>query len=263
MINDALGVISTAHLIHADRNPLKARSPECLQLAALHSMAVDFAKTGAPAEMPLALRPREFPDFMERWERPMYVSNGVLGKLYRAALCHEENAEALLPAAPPSCVYDPDLEVAGFDKFLDTAEEQYEAYAEKLGTLMTYYSAEGEDEILTGNIRNKLVYLRRDNKRYFEMKDRIIAAVDALHAEVRGWLRACRADDASKVASAWYHVTYHPDRRGEKRFWSFPWIVCDTLLAIKAARRCRKRVEDAAVPMDCNASATPMDCNAS
>ncbi|RLM75578.1 putative RNA-dependent RNA polymerase 2 [Panicum miliaceum] len=254
MINDALGVISTAHLIHADRNPLKARSPECLQLAALHSMAVDFAKTGAPAEMPWALRPREFPDFLERWEKPMYISNGVLGKLYRAALRHAENAEALLPEAPPSCAYDPDLECPGFHDFLDAAEEHYEAYAERLGTLMTYYSAEREDEILTGNIRNKLVYLRRDNKRYFEMKDRIIAAVNALHAEVRGWLRAHRDEDASKLASAWYHVTYHPDRRREKRFWSFPWIACDTLLAIKAARRCRKRVEDAAaVPMDCDA----------
>jgi len=255
MINDALGVISTAHLIHADRNPLKARSPECLQLAALHSMAVDFAKTGAPAEMPWALRPREFPDFLERWEKPMYISNGVLGKLYRAALRHEENAEALLPEAPPSCAYDPDLECPGFHDFLDAAEEHYEAYAERLGALMTYYSAEREDEILTGNIRNKLVYLRRDNKRYFEMKDRIIAAVDALRAEVRGWLRARRDEDASKLASAWYHVTYHPDRRSEKRLWSFPWIACDTLLAIKAARRCRKRVEDdaAAVPMDCDA----------
>ncbi|PUZ47542.1 hypothetical protein GQ55_7G174000 [Panicum hallii var. hallii] len=254
MINDALGVISTAHLIHADRDPLKARSPECLQLAALHSMAVDFAKSGAPAEMPRALRPREFPDFLERWEKPMYISNGVLGKLYRAALRHAENAEALLPEAPPSCAYDPDLECPGFHDFLDAAEEHYEAYAERLGTLMTYYSAEREDEILTGNIRNKLVYLRRDNKRYFEMKDRIIAAVDALHAEVRGWLRARRDEEASKLASAWYHVTYHPGRRGEKRFWSFPWIACDTLLAIKAARRCRKRVEDAAaVPMDCDA----------
>ncbi|CAN6248973.1 unnamed protein product [Urochloa humidicola] len=253
MINDALGVISTAHLIHADRNPLKARSPECLQLAALHSMAVDFAKTGAPAEMPRALRPREFPDFMERWEKPMYISNGVLGKLYRASLRHAKNAEALLPEAPPSCEYDPDLECPGFHDFLDAAEEHYEVYAEKLGNLMTYYSAEREDEILTGNIRNKLVYLRRDNKRYFEMKDRIIAAVDALHAEVRGWLRARREDEASKLASAWYHVTYHPDRRGEKRFWSFPWISCETLLAIKAARRCRKRVENAAVPMDCDA----------
>ncbi|CAL5068316.1 unnamed protein product [Urochloa decumbens] len=253
MINDALGVISTAHLIHADRNPLKARSPECLQLAALHSMAVDFAKTGAPAEMPRALRPREFPDFMERWEKPMYHSNGVLGELHRAALCHAKNTEALLPVAPPSCEYDPDLECPGFHDFLDAAEEHYEAYAEKLGTLMTYYSAEHEDEILTGNIRNKLVYLRRDNKRYFEMKDRIIAAVDALHAEVRGWLRARREHDASKLASAWYHVTYHPDRRGKKQFWSFPWITCETLLAIKTARRCRKRVEDAAVPMDCDA----------
>jgi RNA-dependent RNA polymerase len=80
MTNDALGIISTTHLIHADHNPLKARSPECLQLAALHYMAVDFAKTGAPAEMSLTLWPQEFPDFMERWERPMYVSNGVLGK---------------------------------------------------------------------------------------------------------------------------------------------------------------------------------------
>jgi RNA-dependent RNA polymerase len=113
----------------------------------------------------------------------MYVSNGVLGKLYHAALRHEENADTLLPAAPTSFVYDRDLEVAGFDKFLDTAEEQYKAYAERLGTLMTY-SAEREDEILMNNIRNKLVYLRRDNKRYFETKDRIIAAVDALHAEV-------------------------------------------------------------------------------
>jgi RNA-dependent RNA polymerase len=40
------------------------------------------------------------------------------------------------------------------------------------------------------------------------------------------------------MASAWYHVTYHPDRRGKKRFWSFPWIVCNTLLAVKAACRC-------------------------
>ncbi|GJN27339.1 hypothetical protein PR202_gb15355 [Eleusine coracana subsp. coracana] len=250
MINDTLGAISTAHLIHADRNPLKARSPECLQLAALHSMSVDFAKTGAPAEMPQSLRPREYPDFMERWEKPMYVSNGPMGKLYRAALRHAENSDALLPEAPASRAYDPDLEVPGFREFLDAAEECYELYAEKLGTLMSYYSAEAEDEILTGNIRNKQLYLKRDNKRYFDMKDRIVAAVEALHDEVRGWLRDC--PDASRMASAWYHVTYHPDRRGEKRLWSFPWIACDNLLAIKEARGCRRQVGDA-VPMDCDA----------
>jgi hypothetical protein len=29
------------------------------------------------------------------------------------------------------------------------------------------------------------------------------------------------------MASASYHVTYHPDRRAGKQFWSFPWIACD------------------------------------
>jgi len=71
------------------------------------------------------------------------------------------------------------------------------------------------------------------------MKDCIIAAVNALHAEVgvaqglQGRWRDARDDDPSKVALAWYHVTYHPDRRSEKRFLSFPLIVCNTLQSIK------------------------------
>ncbi|KAK6123388.1 hypothetical protein DH2020_042864 [Rehmannia glutinosa] len=104
MISDTLGTISTAHLIHADREPDKALSSKCLELANLHSMAVDFAKTGAPAEMPRALKPREFPDFMERWEKPMYVSHGALGKLYRATVqfIHQMKANADLSDAIPS-----------------------------------------------------------------------------------------------------------------------------------------------------------------
>ena len=77
MINDTLGAISTAHLVHADREPDNALSKKCLELANLHSMAVDFAKTGAPAEMPRVLKPKEFPDFMERVDKPMYTSNKI------------------------------------------------------------------------------------------------------------------------------------------------------------------------------------------
>ena len=54
--------------------------------------------------------------------------------------------------SPPSSVFDPNVEVVSFDKHLDTTEEQYRAYVERLGTLMTYYSTKREDEILTGNI---------------------------------------------------------------------------------------------------------------
>lgn len=260
MISDSLGAISTAHLVHADRDPMKARSPECLQLAALHSMAVDFAKTGAPAEMPRSLRPREYPDFMERWEKPTYISNGVLGKLYRAAAGRMESSHALSSLAQSNPAFDPDLEVPGFEGFLESAEEYYDLYAEKLTTLMSYYGAEHEEEILTGNIRNKLLYLKRDNKRYFEMKDRIIDSVGGLHKEVLGLFKSHPKEEWPRMASAWYRVTYHPDHRRpeKKRFWSFPWIICDELLKIKEsnAKQRMQRADDPAptpAPMDCAA----------
>uniref|UniRef100_A0A453I942 RNA-dependent RNA polymerase n=2 Tax=Aegilops tauschii subsp. strangulata TaxID=200361 RepID=A0A453I942_AEGTS len=241
MINDSLGAISTAHLVHADRHPMKARSPECLQLAGLHSMAVDFAKSGAPAEMPRSLRPKEYPDFMERWDKPTYISDGALGKLYRAAASRMQSAPATSSSAQLSPAYDPDLEVPGFEEFLASAEECYDLYEEKLSTLMGYYGAEHEDEILTGNIRNRLLYLKKDNKRYFEMKDRIIDSVEGLHKEVRGWFTSRPKAETARRASAWYRVTYHPDHRrpGKKQFWSFPWIVCDELLKIKESNKQR------------------------
>eukprot|EP00268_Persea_americana_P039530 TRINITY_DN3910_c0_g1_i9.p1 TRINITY_DN3910_c0_g1~~TRINITY_DN3910_c0_g1_i9.p1 ORF type:complete len:976 (+),score=148.08 TRINITY_DN3910_c0_g1_i9:410-3337(+) len=96
MISDTLGTISTAHLVLADREPTKAQSFKCLQLAKLHSMAVDFAKTGAPAEMPRILKPREYPDFLERTDQPMYTSPGILGKLYRATINHRKEQKTEL-----------------------------------------------------------------------------------------------------------------------------------------------------------------------
>ncbi|XP_072992409.1 probable RNA-dependent RNA polymerase 2 [Typha latifolia] len=243
MINDTLGVISTTHLVYADSEPNKARNPKCLELANLHSMAVDFAKTGAPAEMPRILRPKEFPDFMERWDRPMYPSKGVLGKLYRAASSHVEspNSDTLCFERPPQSVYDHDLEVEGFEAFLEAAEEFYSQYSEKLTSLMNYYGAEHEDEILTGNLRNRSLYLQRDKKRYGEMKDRILVGVRSLQKEVEEWFKGCCMDsESSRMASAWYHVTYNPNDSTKKQFLSFPWINSDVLLSIKASKHHRR-----------------------
>ncbi|WOK96399.1 hypothetical protein Cni_G05106 [Canna indica] len=244
MLNDTLGVISTTHLIYADSEPNKARSSKCLELANLHSMAVDFAKTGAPAEMPRALRPKLFPDFMERWERPMYISKGIIGKLYRAASSHSEgsDSEVIAYGVQSQSAYDYDLQVEGFEAFLGAAEEYYNQYSDKLSLLMNYYGTEHEDEILTGNLRNKSIYLQKDKKRYGEMKDRMLVAVRSLHKEVQGWFKCCCAEaDLSKMASAWYHVTYHPAYRPETRLVSFPWILCDVLLNIKAAKSHKNR----------------------
>ncbi|KAK7330462.1 hypothetical protein VNO77_24656 [Canavalia gladiata] len=238
MINDTLGAISTAHLVHADREPDKAQSRKCLELAELHSMAVDFAKTGAPAAMPRVLKPREFPDFMERMDKPMYISKGVLGKLYRAII--ESNlqvkssfvwSEKLAEEA-----YDRNLEVNGFEAFLETASRHKEMYAQKMSTLMNFYGAETEDEMLIGNLQNRASYLQRDNRRYGDMKDRILLSMRNLQREAKEWFEtSCQPHEYQPLASAWYHVTYHPSHYQESScFLSFPWIVGDVLLHIKS-----------------------------
>ncbi|KAG9448742.1 hypothetical protein H6P81_008707 [Aristolochia fimbriata] len=243
IINDTLGVISTAHLVHADSEPLKARSPKCLQLAKLQSMAVDFAKTGAPAEMPRVLKPKDYPDFLERGDRPMYASPGILGKLYRATRVPSgmSNLAFTWSKELAQMAYDPDLEVPGFEDFLEDAVKFKIQYIDKLTALMNYYEAQREDEILTGNLRQRPDHLNRDKKRYGEVKDRILVAVKNLHKEVKEWFKgSCNIQEQPKMASAWYHVTYHPNYYEEENFLSFPWILSDVLLNIKSLRGTRK-----------------------
>ncbi|PIA62130.1 hypothetical protein AQUCO_00200258v1 [Aquilegia coerulea] len=167
MISDNLGMIATAHLIHADREPEKARSPKCLQLATLHSMAVDFAKNGAPAEMPSALRPYEYPDFMEKEDKPTYESPGILG-----------------------------------------------------------------------NLRNRPMYLEHDRRKSKETKEKILEHAECLKKEAREWFNtSCEEHEYTKMASAWYHVTYHPTYiQDSAMVFGFPWIVGDILLNIKSGR---------------------------
>ncbi|KAG0466712.1 hypothetical protein HPP92_018292 [Vanilla planifolia] len=245
IVNDNLGAISTAHLVYAESEPLKARSPKCLELAVLHSMAVDFAKTGIPAEMPRALKPKEFPDFMERLDRPIHVSKGILGKLYRAAKTHGniDTPEATLSQELAAVSYDKDLEVEGFEMFLKPAEEYYNLYAEKLGFLMNYFGAQHEDEILTGYVRSSSAYVLRDKKKFGDIADRIMIAIKSLHEEVKGWFNNCRESESMRMASAWYHVTYHPSYWSSDKFLSFPWILCDVLLNIKDSKNYRSRRE--------------------
>ncbi|XP_020226684.1 RNA-dependent RNA polymerase 2 [Cajanus cajan] len=237
MINDTLGAISTAHLVHADREPEKAKSRKCLELAHLHSMAVDFAKTGAPAAMPRILKPREFPDFMERVDKPMYVSNSVLGKLYRAIMESELQIRYSFVWSQKLAEesYDRSLEVDGFEAFLETALSYKEMYAQKLSSLMNFYGAETENEMLLGNLQNRASYLQRDNRRYGDMKDRILLSVRGLQREAKEWFEnSCQPREYQRMASAWYHVTYHPSYCNESLcFLSFPWIVGDILLQIK------------------------------
>ncbi|ETS84770.1 hypothetical protein PFICI_02795 [Pestalotiopsis fici W106-1] len=82
MKNDSLSTIALAHLVWSDRSMDGPKSPQCVELAQLHSNAVDYSKTGHPAQIPRTLRPQQWPHFMERNPDKSYHSRKILGKLY-------------------------------------------------------------------------------------------------------------------------------------------------------------------------------------
>jgi len=81
--SDVKGMIYNAHTAHADRN---IHSDECLELAQLASVAVDFMKSGAPVTFSMngRLQPSRWPDYMEKPKTyESYESIHVLGWMFR------------------------------------------------------------------------------------------------------------------------------------------------------------------------------------
>ncbi|PKI31648.1 hypothetical protein CRG98_047961, partial [Punica granatum] len=119
LLNDSLGIIANAHTVFADQSSAKARCPKCIALARLFSVAVDFPKTGVPAEIPRNLYAKEYPDFMEKLDKSTYESKNVIGKLFREVRDMAPDSPSLrtFMKEDASWSYDPDMEVEGFEDY--------------------------------------------------------------------------------------------------------------------------------------------------
>ena len=240
MMNDQLGRIANAHLVHADKSPLKAFDPKCVALASLHSTAVDFPKTGIPAtlEASLAVPGNKYPDFMNKKGKgkTTYESDSVLGVLYRQ-LHHD------VKVALPKPTYDARLNFGTFTDFvLDGSRKTREWYNCKLLGLMMQFGVKDEGQLISGHI---LKFFRRHckSKRKFDLKQTVAKAVDALQIEARQAFEEFavevqrqgpdvdHATARMTVASAWYFVTYHGDAGNTAGLYSFPWLASAASLA--------------------------------
>lgn len=254
IVNDSLGIIANAHTVFADKEPSKAMSSSCVELARLFSIAVDFPKTGIPAEIPSHLHVKEYPDFMEKPDKPTYESHNVIGKLFREVkdIAPHTSSIRSFTKEVARMSYDPDMEVDGFEDYIDDAFYYKSSYDYKLGNLLDYYGIKTEAEILSGSIMRML-------KSFTKRRDveAITMAVRALRKEARNWFNEKKSggdsesDDMHAKASAWYYVTYHPSywgcyNEGMKRdhFLSFAWCVHDKLVEIKRDKASiRRRLE--------------------
>lgn len=152
IVNDSLGIIANAHTVFADKEPSKAMSGPCLQLARLFSIAVDFPKTGVPAEIPQELYVKEYPDFMEKLDKPTYESQRVIGKLFREVrdIAPTTSLIKSFTLEVARQCYDPDMEVEGFENYIDDAAYYKGNYDFKLGNHMEYYGIEARRRFLAG-----------------------------------------------------------------------------------------------------------------
>ncbi|XP_031247750.1 probable RNA-dependent RNA polymerase 1 [Pistacia vera] len=246
MVNENLGIICNAHVAFAEISPYKAMCWQCILLAKLASIAVDFSKTGVPAKIPQRLQVRSFPDYMEKHERESYESRSVIGKLYREVkdLMPKMGTIKSFTSDEARQFYDLDMEVQGFKDYIDDAFYYKREYDYRLGNLMDYFGISTEGEILSGQIMKMAKSFNK--KRDLEG---IKLAMKSLIKEARDWFnkKENESDGPEKVymkASAWYYVTYHPSFWGRyneglnrEHLLSFPWCVHDKLLEIKKERQ--------------------------
>ncbi|KAI3696610.1 hypothetical protein L6452_29029 [Arctium lappa] len=260
MVNDSLGTICNAHVVHADMSDYGALDEKCIKLAELAATAVDFPKTGKIVNMPPALRPKLYPDFMGKESFQSYKSEKILGKLYR----HVKDCRAtdVTPSSellilPSDIPYDEDLEVPEAASFVNDAWGCKLSYDRQLNGLLGQYKVSREEEIVTGHIWSMP---KHASKKQGELKERIKHAYSALRKEFRKVFDYLgpdfdqipeeeRNERYERKASAWYQVTYHPiwvkkslalqepDRKCETVNLSFAWIAADYIARIKIKRR--------------------------
>jgi RNA-dependent RNA polymerase len=152
--NDNLGPIAVAHRYLADAAPAGVKIPPCLQLAQLHSKAVDYAKTGVPAEFPKSLRPTRWPHWSEQKHKAahkIYHSKGIVGQLYDAVTLDPFSAASASKSLP----FDRRIidlatpEDEAVMEFLPAALDVKHAYDEALRRLMFQYGIKSEFEVWT------------------------------------------------------------------------------------------------------------------
>lgn len=141
--SDMLGLVAVRHLRLADVRDLGANDPDCLKLAALHSRAVDFQKSGTPVQIkdiPPTGKMRPDWDAGEMFGRrgmreDVYVSERALGQLYRDIKLEEDHLQD--KGTHPSFRLDTEIDVELYAKPLERSK--YDPIAYRLRDKLSRY----------------------------------------------------------------------------------------------------------------------------
>ncbi|CAF1202197.1 unnamed protein product [Rotaria sordida] len=150
---DNLGLIANSHLALSDQLEDGVRNKNCLQLAKMHSVAVDFAKKGVNApHLTKELRPSQYPHFMEKNDKPTYHSKSILGQLhdkipfYGSDIHIDEEEEIRATSSFPYKSFF----IAGDKNYIKDARIIKGEYDRDILRIMRQYGIQNEAEIVSG-----------------------------------------------------------------------------------------------------------------
>ena len=252
MENDFLGRIATAHLAWADDKGVG--SDQCLELVQLHSLSVDFPKTGVPAPMEKRLqRVDGKPHFMEK-KGKLYHSKKILGQLYDAV-------EKVKFRPDYKMSFDPRIinAIKPPEAFYQHARILKGAYDESMRQIMAQHQIKTEFEVWTTFVLN---HSKKSNDfKFHEEIGRLSAALkEQFFDEIANLVGGRDLAHLAPFAVAAYQITQTDvenalkhnvqesrdqedwEENTEMPFISFPWVLHDTLTKIAAGAL--QRVDD-------------------
>ncbi|KAK3827572.1 MAG: RNA dependent RNA polymerase-domain-containing protein, partial [Benniella sp.] len=246
-VSDNLGVIANAHLALSDQLEGGPFHSKCLKLAQLHSDAVDFPKSGIPAQITPDLRAKLYPDFMEKPPEKTYRSKRILGRIFR------ECSSGLEPWVPQDYQqsFNKLLVIDGHEDYLADAYRCKAGYDREMSSLKNQYGVKSDLEVVSGFITGIDIIT---NKRDHDIRKAIQGAYGGIRRKWRKELEEEFYAPDSKVvdpqnqpflerkASAWYAVCYQDLKPGDP--YTFPWVAWDILCTIAHRVRTQQLTEE-------------------
>jgi len=210
--NDKLGQIDNAHLAVADQSEEYAFDEKCIELCKKHAIAVDFPKNGIVVDLPKHLKPKGYPDFMEKDNEESYLSQKILGKIHRKII---DSLPDPLPQMNPKRL------VAGFEDHLETANYLFGEYSKDIKLALNQYEISSEVEFLTAQV---LKLSRFYNKKRRELETKQTLTYIANQLIEKHTKRFQEAGGTPQLASACYFVSH------EQGFSAYAWMIGLSLL---------------------------------
>ncbi|KAF1765131.1 hypothetical protein GCK72_005083 [Caenorhabditis remanei] len=259
---DSIGRMSNAHLVYADLNGLFHEN--CHSIALKCAVAVDFPKSGVPAE-PLTSHEQcdVTPDYMISGGKPMYYSARLNGQLHRKARKVEEVLEeyesrgSIFEGEYDKLICPENVDVFfGSESKLVQVMTLRDEYIDRMQQLLDEYGIEDEASVVSGHAASikRLAGMERDDYSFYHTDKVVELRYEKLYSVFRakffeefGGEEANTVHDGKDTRIActpamhekirqWYFVAYvQPKKNKTGRYigQSLSWVAWDVLCSLR------------------------------